>query len=295
MPEKMAKHQQPCQGALAPRRGCVVLWAVGVALLLGSFPTSAAAGDGASEALELRLHAERAIAEERAAKHGPLADMMQGMMHGMLLEYLASRDETIALDVVDEAFVRERVKVAELMEDPGLAWALDVFAGPETGYELGLRTSLANLADFHKERAQRATEAALRTYEREVTRHLDRVDKAHDLEQELDSRKIEAGLVKAADRIERVEAKAEKTAEKAAEKIEKAVEKAEKAVEKAEEKAEKAAEKAEEKAEKEGEKSEEKAEKEAEKAEDTADKDAEKSEGGEKDKEKDKDDKKGGK
>ena len=221
----------------------------------------AEAGDGATEALELRLHAELAIAEERAGGRAPLADAMTDVLPGLLREYMASRDETIALDVVDAAFIREQVKVAELMQEPGLALALDVFAGEGTGFEHNLRASLTSLADFHEVRAHRATEASLRVYEREVSRRLEHVDKIEENHRKVESHRVEATLVAVADHFTgQAEEKIEKTQEKAQEKIEKTQEKAEEKVEKTQEKAE-------EKAEKEQEKAEEKAEKEQEKAE----------------------------
>ena len=264
------------------RRIGIVVSIVRVALLFGLSTPGAWAKDGAAEALALRLYAEQAIEQERAGGHAPMADMMQELLPGLLLEHLSSRDETIALDVVDAAFVQREFETAELMEEPGLAWALDVFAGPESGFEHELRTSMTNLADFHETRAQRVTEAALKVYEKELVREehreLARLEKA---QEHLDKHELNRAEVKTA-HLDRVleERKAERAAEKAEEKAEKVAEKAEakaeKVAEKAEAKAEKAAEKAEEKAEKVAEKAEAKAEQAAEKAEAKAEKAAEK-------------------
>lgn len=227
----------------------------GVVLLVLAWQPAVFAADGATEALELRLHAERAIRQERATGHAPLADAMRGMLPGLLTEYLASRDETIALDVVDSAFVREQVKLGEMMQDPGSAWALDVFAGPGTGHEHGVRSSLANLADFHDKRSERAMEQVVDVYERNVSKQMERLEKAQEHQERIQDQHMEAQLVHAADRVnkvfERVEAKTEHIAEKAVEKVEKA---AEKAAEKAEDKAAKDAEKADKEAEKEADK-----------------------------------------
>lgn len=273
MPEKMSDVNKPSEGLKRPWDGLLSFRSLGVVVAVLSFPWIAVAGDGATESLELRLHAELAIADE-ATEHPELAEAMKEMLPGLLLEYLASRDETIALDVVDTAFVREQVEVAKLMEDPGLAWALDVFAGPGTGFENSLHMSMANLADFHEEQAQRATEAALKVYERQHDRleRLEQLDQDHN---EAELERFEAKLARASDRadlaIDQVGGKAaEKVAEKAAEKVEKAAEKAEAKAEKAVEKAEEKTEKAEEKVEKDEEKAE-KVEKDKDEKKDTGD------------------------
>lgn len=270
--------QQQTPFPIGARRGSGVSFLVACALAL--LPAaSARAGDGATEALELRLHAEHAIAQERISGQPGLADAMTGMLPGLLLEYLASRDETIALDVVDAAAVRHEVVAAKLMQEPGLAWALDVFAGPGTGHEHELRTAMASLADFQGARAERGMErvmeAAVDVYERQVQRDLERADKLQEKQQELELRKAEVALAKVADRAERfAEKKAEQVTEKVEKIAEKTVEKAEQQAEKQAEKVEKEAEKAQEKSAKETEKvakeivqQEEQAEKEAEKQE----------------------------
>lgn len=235
--------------------------------------TPARAGDGATEALELRLHAERAIAAERTTGQPGLAEAMTGMLPGLLMEYLASRDETIALDVVDAAVVRNEMVAAKLMNDPGVAWALDVFAGPGTGHEHELRTAMANLADFQGTRAERGVErvmaAAVDVYEKQVQRDLTRADKLQELHAELEARKAEVMLAKATDRADHVERFVEKQAEQVAEKAE---HQTEKQVEKIQQAVEKQAEKQAEKIEKEAEKVEQQAEKEAEQVEKEADK-----------------------
>ena len=260
MPEKMRKVERPSAGVKIPGGGFLSFMGLGVVVTILSFQGLAVAGDGATESLELRLHAELAIAEE-AKEHPELAEAMNEMLPGLLLEYLASRDETIALDVVDTAFVREQLEVARLMEDPGLAWALDVFAGPGTGFENSLHMSMANLADFHEEQAQRATDAALKVYERQHDR-LERLEQLEQDHNEAELERFEVKLARASDRADLVvDEVAEKSLEKAAAQVEKVVEKAvEEVVEKAE--------KAEEKAEKESDK----ADKEADKETDDADK-----------------------
>lgn len=132
------------------------------------------AQDGASEALELRYQAELAIAGE---KNRELAKAMQEALPGLLQEYLATRDGTIALDAVDASFVEEQFKVARAMEEPGVALALDVYSGPGTGYEHGLRTSIANLAGFH---SGKAADAALNAHEKIIDRQLAKLDSAGD-------------------------------------------------------------------------------------------------------------------
>lgn len=232
------------------RRGSGVSFLVASTLVFLSTAGSADAGDGATEALELRLHAERAIAQERLTGAPGLADAMTGMLPGLLTEYLASRDETIALDVVDAAAVRRDVVAAKMMQDPGVAWALDVFAGPGTGHEHELRTAMANLADFQgpqvERGAERMMEAAVDVYERQVQRELERADKLQEKQQEMEVRKAEVTLAKITDRADHF---AEKKAAPAAQRLEKAAEKqaekAEKAAEKDAEKAEKEADQAE--------------------------------------------------
>lgn len=254
MPEKMGSIHGPFLGRSIPGSG--LSFGLAVVLSLWMVPGQSNASDGATEALELRLQAELAIVEESAGGHKELAHAMTEALPGLLLEYLASRDETIALDVVDAAFVREQIKVAELMQEPGLALALDVFAGPGTGYEHGLRTALTNLADYQH---GRATEVVLDVYERQIERHQAHVEKMEESHRKVDEHRLEAQL-SAADRPER---KIEKIAEKTEAKAEKALAKAEEKIEKAEKKAEKEADKAEEKAEKEADKVEEKADEKA--------------------------------
>jgi hypothetical protein len=198
-------------------------------LVLACQPAAFAA-DGATEALELRLHAELAIGQERATGHAPLADAMRGMLPSLLTEYLVSRDETIALDVVDSVFVREQVKLGELMQDPGSAWALDVFAGPGTGHEHGVRSSLANLADFHAQHAERKMEHVVDVYERKVNKQMKQLEKVQEHLARVHEKHMEATLAHAGDRVSRIEAKVERITEKAAEKVEKIVEKVEEKV-----------------------------------------------------------------
>jgi len=232
------------------RHGCVV---VGVTCtFLGIGVGVAMAGDGATEALELRYQAELAITQAHTAGQQELAQAMRESLPDLLQEYLATRDGTIALDTVDAAYVQEQFKVARAMEEPGVALALDVFVGPGTGYEHALQTKIADLSTFHD--TSRFSDAALDAHERVMERRLDK------MEQHL--AKVDA----AADRFDaKLEAKLEAAAERLAEKVEKAAEKAEAKAEKAEEKAEKIAEKAEAKAEKAAEKAEEIADKKAKK------------------------------
>ena len=232
------------------------------------------AADGSTEALELRLKAERAIAQERQTGHAAMANAMQKALPDLLQEYLATRDGTIALDAVDAAFVQEQFKTARAAEEPGVALALEVFSGPGTGYENELRTGIAGLADFHQtDHPERVSERTLDVQERAMERQMDKIERslekvenaAERLESKMEA-KIQARLdtvaekleqkqerkeLKAELRTERLEAKAELKAEKglerAAEKLEKAAEKAEQKVEKAAEKAEKKEEKAEKK------------------------------------------------
>ncbi len=297
--------KRPRVGAKAPARGSIVVWALAVAMASSGIGPVVFAGDGASEALELRLYAERAIEHERAAGRAPMADVMTDLLPGLLVEYLSSRDESIAMDVVDSAFVAQQVQVAQLMEQPGLAWALDVFAGPGTGYENNLRTSISNLAEFHHEptdrqeaRMERASDAAVDAYERQLDRHVDRLDKAQETLEKVQDRQMEAendriertvdqkkAFEKAFDRAEptaqrgsqdieksttrlvQAEDKAARVAEKAQQSVDKVAAKAE---EKAEEKTEKAVEKVEQKAEEKVEKVVEKVEQVAEKVEQKA-------------------------
>lgn len=240
MPEKMGRTQEPFLGRRIPESGLSFLLTVFLSLWM--IPGRSNASDGATEALELRLHAELSIAEEQAGGHKELANAMTEALPGLLLEYLASRDETIALDVVDAAFVREQIKIAELMQEPGLALALDVFAGPGTGYEHGLLTALANLADNEH---GKASEVVLGVYERQIERRQEHVEEIEEIHRKVGEHRLEAQL-SAADRLER---KAEQIAgnanEKAAKGLEKAAEQIEQAAEKIEQVAEKVAEKTE--------------------------------------------------
>ncbi len=137
--------------------GFVFLGPVIAAIAFWSMAGTAMARDGATEALELRYHAELAIAEESVEGDPELAGVMRDILSGMLVEHLVARDETVTLDIVDAAFVEEQFSVAEAMEEPGIAMALDVFAGPGTGYEYGIRTAITNLAEFHTEKADRVS------------------------------------------------------------------------------------------------------------------------------------------
>lgn len=144
-------------------------------LALTSLPSIALAADGPTEALEMRFQAEKAIAQERTQGHAALADAMQGVLPSLLQEYLITRDGTIAMDAVDGAFVQEQFKLARAMEEPGVALALDVFSGPGTGYEHGLRTALAGLAGFSVSgrKAGPASEAAIDALDRQLDNHLE--------------------------------------------------------------------------------------------------------------------------
>ena len=66
---------------------------------------TASASDGATEALELRYHAEMAIAEEADQGEIELAGVMRELLPNLLVEHLVTRDATITLDTVDAAFV----------------------------------------------------------------------------------------------------------------------------------------------------------------------------------------------
>jgi hypothetical protein len=182
------------------------------------------AGDAATEALSLRLHAELAIAQEARLGDPELAGIMEELLPDLLLEHLHTRDGSIALDTVDAAFVEEQLKIAHVMEEPGVAMALDVFAGPGTGYEHGMRTAMANLAGFHLESAQHASEIAAEAYEQAIE---DWETKREEIKAHLDSIRLDAKLgasvdrisVKAAQKVERVEQKASEKVDQVAEKI----------------------------------------------------------------------------
>jgi len=280
VPEKEGKTVKPClthprkRGGGSFKHGFSVFLTTATTLACAIFTLgigvgAAMAGDGATEALELRYQAELAIAQAQASGQRELAQAMQESLPDLLQEYLVTRDGTIALDTVDAAYVQEQFKVARAMEEPGVALALDVFAGPGTGYEHALQTKIADLSTFHEKMAGRLSETSLDTHERVMERRLEKIEqhlaKADAVADRFDA-KLEAKL----------EAAAERLAEKVERKAEKAAERAEKVAEKAEEKAEKIAEKAEEKAEKKAEKAEEKAAKIAEKVEEIADKKAKK-------------------
>lgn len=246
-----------------------------LALIVFLCPVPAWSTDGPTEALELRLQAEQAIAQERRAGHTAMANAMQQALPDLLQEYLATRDGTIALDAVDAAFVQEQFKIARAMEEPGVALALDVFSGPGTGYENELRTGIAGLADFHQtNHFERVSERTLDVQERSMERQMERIErsleKVENVAERLESKmeaKLQARLDTVAERLEqkqepkelKTETKTEKAIERAEQKVEKALEKV---AEKVEEKVEKVAEKIEQKAEKAAEKAEKKAEKE---------------------------------
>lgn len=224
---------------------------------LSLFAPFAWAADGALEALELRYHAEKAIAEERSSE---LAQAMRESLPGLLQEYLATRDGSIALDTVDDAFVQEQFKTARAMEEPGVALALDVFSGPGTGYEYGLRTSIANLADFNERKAGRVSEAALDAHERVMEHHFEKLEQANqylsqkleaamdDLEGERSREFIETKLeTKVTATVEKVESRVEAVVEKAEQQIEANPERTEQIIEKAENKIDQIVQKAEEK------------------------------------------------
>jgi hypothetical protein len=308
VPEMMGEERTPFARLSKPSHGVLSCGAAALLLCsIGIAPRIARAGDGATEALELRLHAEIAIAKEATSGHPAMAEAMKDVLPELLVEYLVTRDETIALDTVDAAFISEQFEVAQAMEAPGVVWALDVFAGPGTGYEHGLRRSLTNLAGHHLESADRATDAVLDAYERQVDRRIEKADRKAEkphvdlvkLDAKLDKQaaklaettekkivkadeKVDQKAAKAADQADKAADKTNKATEKTADKVEKAADKAEK-VEKIEKKAEEKAEKAEEKtdkaedkadkaADKADDKVEDKTEKKADKADDKADK-----------------------
>lgn len=166
------------------------------AVLLSFGSGAALAGDGPTEALELRYHAEQAIAQERAAGHAGMAAAMQQALPDLLQEYLVTRDATVAMDAVDAAFVQEQFKVARAMEEPGVALALDVFSGPGTGYENELRSRIAGLAGYHSDQVGTVSEKALMAHERMMERQL------HDVQEQ-----AEQGLAKVGIAFERFDAK----------------------------------------------------------------------------------------
>ena len=235
----------------------VSLFLVGVFLFYAN-PALVLAEDGATEALRLRYHAERAIARERAQGRSRMADAMQEALPNLLQEYLATRDGSIATDSVDVAYVQEQVKTARALEEPGVALALDVFSGPGTGYENDLRTSIAGLADFHEkaDRAARMSEKTLDVHERVMEQQLAKVEQ----QAQKVSVAIERMEAKRDAVIERMEFKGEPfkqiparfepaVQEKALEKVTKAAEKVELQAKQAEQKVEQITEKIEQKAE----------------------------------------------
>ena len=229
---------------------CLLHLGLALALVVSTSPALyALTDDGATEALTLWYRAELAIAQEERTGHRDLAGAMQETLPHLLKEYLVTRDGTIALDTVDAAFVREQFKVARAMEEPGVALAMDIYAGEATGFEHGLQTAIAQLADnVHG----RASERVVEVYERQLERRLDKVEqdleRAAHLTDKLDA-KLDAAAARLALKAERAEAKAEAKAEKAEAKAEAKAEKAEAKAEAKAEKAEAKAEKAEAKAE----------------------------------------------
>jgi len=227
--------------------GRVILWGgrcllVVLGLSVCAVTPDARAGDGASEALELRLVAERMIAHEAAQGHDQLAAVMRELLPAALVDDLVTRDEGVTIDTVDAAFVAEQFKMASAMEEPGVAMALEVFAGPGTGQEQGIRTSLARLADFKARKADTLPDMsrAVEVHERVMERHLEKLQARVDVLEQRGDR---------ADRLEKALSKAEKTLEKAADKAAKALaegkdDKADKTLEKAADKADKTLEKA---------------------------------------------------
>lgn len=212
-----------------------------LALLLIPFlyaSDAAADPDGATEALQLRYQAEIAISQERASGHPELADAMFHSLPGLLQEYLVTRDGTIALDTVDAAFVQEQFKVARAAEEPGVALALDVYSGPGTGYEHGLRTAIANLADFNGRMDGRVSEAALDAHERVMEQQMEKIERHLDQTEALENRlesKMESKLgsvskmtdargLEARGLEAKIEEKAEIKAEAVAKKVESKVE-----------------------------------------------------------------------
>ncbi|MBI3333513.1 MAG: hypothetical protein HYZ93_05430 [Candidatus Omnitrophica bacterium] len=184
MPEKKEEKMEPFGGRKMerpPKSGLFYLWILLLApfLMIGLSHSEAVADpDGATEALQLRFQAELAIAQEKGNGHVELAEAMQQALPELLQEYLVTRDGTIALDTVDAAFVQEQFKIARAMEEPGVALALDVFSGPGTGYEYGLRTAIANLADFNDRAASHVSEAALKAHEHMMEGQMEKMDQA---------------------------------------------------------------------------------------------------------------------
>ena len=214
------------------------LWTTFLILSFVAYPTASYASDGATEALQLRYQAEVAIAQEQAAGHAKMAKAMTEALPGLLQEYLVTRDGSIALDTVDAAFVQEQFKVARAMEEPGVALALDVFSGSGTGYEHGLRTSIANLADFNVKMADRVSEAALDAHERIMERQVEKLEQHL---AEFNETKLEAKLNTTAERLEEKTLESEpvqKTEEKTETRIQTVVDQTEAKVEQLVEKTE---------------------------------------------------------
>ena len=232
----MDGNRKPFSGSHRPGNGCVSFGQVALGLVIWSMAGTAMASDGATEALELRLHAEWAIAEEATNGNPKLAGAMRELLPGLLVEHLVARDETITLDTVDVAFVQEQFDVAALMEEPGVAMALAVFSGPGTGYEHGIRTSLANLADFHLRKAGELSDKskALNAHERVMQHHwdklnaldvtddvLDKADKIADKAAEEAAKVAAKAATKEAEAAAKLDVEADKQATKDAEQAEK--------------------------------------------------------------------------
>jgi hypothetical protein len=189
-------NKKPFVKGLTRKNGLFYLFLPFLAFLLTlSCVPLALASDGATEALQLRYYAEVAITQEEANGNRDLAQAMRHSLPGLLQEYLATRDGTIALDTVDAAFVDEQFKVAQAMEEPGVALALDVFSGPGTGFEHGLRTSLANLANFHERMAGKVSNDALDATEKVIQNQLAKLENR--------SNRLDARLNAASSKIQR--------------------------------------------------------------------------------------------
>lgn len=212
-------------------------------VFMASDPRTLLAGDGATEALELRWHAEMAMAKEDAEGRPAMADAMRATLPKLLLDHVATHDESIAIDVVDAALVRQHAQLAQLIDQPGLAWALDVFAGPGTGNEQNIRTAMASLADFHEVRARQATEMAAEIYERTVEQTLehpiehtlDKLDRLEEKRLRMEEHRNEVilhHLDRQPEHVKTIEHLAEKTVEK----LDKLAEKAQQETEKLEDK-----------------------------------------------------------
>jgi hypothetical protein len=132
------------------RSGVFVFGAGALAVTLAASPPSSWAADRATDALDLRLRAEREIGKEAAGGNRELAAAMRELLPGLLKEHVLTQDESVAIDTVDAGLVQEELRVEQAMAEPGLAWALEVFVGPGTSHEQGVRDAVRDLARFHR-------------------------------------------------------------------------------------------------------------------------------------------------